>query len=222
MKYSLLLLGVFSLIASNLTLAGEQEEMERMQRQLNNKLFGVGDKPKKEPPPAPARAPIPKPEAKAPAPQAPSDNSTLPLSTFTGYTLAGVSLGMEESAVLAALKDAGYQCNMGGTTAMSAMLGRTICIYYSMEEPKVAHVNIASGRVREIELHEMYEDNFPEELFAQKKATFLKKYGDATRCKTRRRGERCEVFGHGYRISLSSKIKKSGKSSIIRRIALSH
>lgn len=234
MKY-LALLMVFVFIVPGVAFSETQEEqMQRMQRELNNRLFNMNDE-QSEPAPDPVpevAEPEPEPAAKAPEPKQASipdpkpepkpATSALPVATFTGYSLAGVSLGMEEASVLASLKDAGFACNVGGgAAAATALPGHTICIYFSTEEPRMVHLGMAGGQVREIELHEVYNGGFPAEYFEQEKNKFISQYGKSAKCKEQRRGEVCEVFGHGYRITLRSR-EKSSKSTLVRRIARRH
>jgi hypothetical protein len=221
MKYRLFFVLIFVFSCGMAVAETEQEQMDRMQRELNNRLFNIDKKSEQPATPPPAEEPAaPAPAVTAPAPAHEPQTASLPATTFTEYKLAGVSLGMEESPVLASLKNAGFTCNVGAA-AVSAMAGHKICVYISTEEPRMIHLGMAGGRVKEIELQEVYNGGFPEKYFEQEKGKFLNQYGDAANCKQQRHGEICEVFGHGYRITLRSK-QKSSKSTLVRRIAANH
>ncbi|HEC20802.1 MAG TPA: hypothetical protein ENI97_15920 [Gammaproteobacteria bacterium] len=189
----------------------EEEEMARIQRELNAQLFGMDKKPE-PPPPPPAAVPAPN---IAPAPALKEEG--LPLSTFTKYRLAGVSLGMAEADVKARLQAEGYACNMAQMQGMAKMLGRNVCVYASMEAPKIAMFTLRGGQIRDFELHESYKTGFPEEIFKRAKQKFLGDYGDQAKCKKQRRGELCEIFGHGYRIVLRSELDDD-EAKIIRSV----
>ena len=159
------------LLSSSIFAETEQEEMERLQRQLNNQVFGTQQE---QAPAAPSRhvqsrvknvKPEPKPAAAAATTTA--DSSGLPLETFTGYTLAGLHLTMEKVAVMEALKAAGYACNLPQAAQMAMVFGagRTMCIFISQEAPKYAIVGFTNGRLLDLETHEMYRTEFPEEFF---------------------------------------------------------
>jgi hypothetical protein len=191
----------------------EEEEMARIQRQLNSQLFGGQE----EAPPPPQSEPAPPPEP-APVAAAPADTSGLPLVTFTGYTLAGVHLTMAESAVLESLKASGYACDAAAAQQMAfAMGGRKVCIFISQEAPKFAIVGFTNGQLLDLETHEMYRTEFPEEFFKRAKEKFMASYSDSARCKQKGKGEICEVFGHGYRILLRSEATGDG-AKIVRRV----
>lgn len=191
----------------------EEEEMARIQRQLNSQLFGGQEE---APPPAPS-APPPPPEP-APVAAAPADTGGLPLATFTGYTLAGVHLTMAESAVLESLKASGYACDAAAAQQMAfAMGGRKVCIFISQEAPKFAIVGFSNGQLRDLETHEMYRTEFPEEFFTRAKKKFMASYSDSARCKKKGKGEICEVFGHGYRILFRSEATGDG-AKIVHRV----
>jgi len=192
----------------------EEEEMARIQRELNRQLFAPEDKP--EPPPPPVMVPAPAPMVAAPSP-APAD-ATLPLTTFTGYQLVGVSLGMAKSDVVSKLQAEGYTCNSPQMKGMLQMMGRNICFYASMEAPKIVMFTLKNGQVRDFELHETYKSGFPEEIFKRAKKSFMNKYGDQAKCKNQRKGEVCEIFGHGYRIVLRSEIDSGEEAKIIRSV----
>ena len=214
MKFIFLVCG-FLLLGPVLSLAEtEEEEMQRMQEQLNSQLFNTGNEHRQPPPPAPVQVNEPPPPA-ASEPQAVADPepAALPVSHFTGYKLVGLHVGMNEAQAFAVLKSAGYNCNLQAAKQAQAMLGRTICIYASMASPKVIMMTFVNDGLRDFEMEEEYKTGFPEEFFARKKTKFLTKYGKEAHCKTQRRGEICEVFGHGYRIMLRSKYRDE-KASI--------
>jgi hypothetical protein len=188
----------------------EEEEMARMQRELNARLFATEKKP--EPPPPPVSEPV---TQAAPAPA--SEAQGLPVSTFTGYRLAGVTLGMGKSDAVAKLQAEGYTCNMAQMQGMAAMLGRTICIYASMEAPKIAMFTVKNDQIRDFELAENYKTGFPEEIFKRAKQKFMGDYGSGAKCKSQRKGEVCEIFGHGYRITLRSETR-GDDAKIIRSV----
>lgn len=188
----------------------EEEEMARIQRQLNSQLFGGQEEAPSAPPPPPEPAPV----AAAPA----TEPGGLPLATFTSYTLAGVHLTMEESAVLDSLKASGYACDVAQAQQMAfAMGGRKVCIFISQEAPKFAIVGFSNGQLRDLETHEMYRTEFPEEFFTRAKKKFMASYSDSARCKKKGKGEICEVFGHGYRILLRSEATGDG-AKIVHRV----
>ncbi len=204
-----LLLSGFLIVSLPLQAETEDEEMARMQRELNRRLFAPEDKPA---PPAPAPAPV---AAKVESEQE-ADNE-LPESVFTNYRLAGVSLTMGKSEVMSKLEAEGYSCNipqMGGMKIFKAM-GRSVCVYASMEAPKMVMFSIKNGSLRDFELYETYKSGFPEEIFKRSKKTFMKKYGNQARCKNQRKGETCEVFGQRYRIVLRSEVGDN-EAKIIR------
>ena len=191
----------------------EEEEMARIQRQLNSQLFGGQE----EAPPPPQSEPAPPPEP-APVAAAPADTSGLPLVTFTGYTLAGVHLTMAESAVLESLKASGYACDAAAAQQMAfAMGGRKVCIFISQEAPKFAIVGFTNGQLLDLETHEMYRTEFPEEFFKRAKEKFMASYSDSARCKQKGKGEICEVFGHGYRILYRGEATGDG-AKIVHRV----
>ncbi len=209
MKFIFLVYG-FLLLGPVLSLAEtEEEEMQRMQEQLNSQLFDTGNEHRQPPPPV--NEPPPSPAVSEPV--AESEPAALPVSHFTGYKLVGLHVGMNEAQAFAALKSAGYNCNLQAAKQAQAMLGRTICIYASMASPKVIMMTFINDGLRDFEMEEEYKTGFPEEFFARKKTHFLTKYGKEAHCKTQRRGEICEVFGHGYRIMLRSKYRDE-KASI--------
>ena len=211
MKYILLtIMGISLLLPLMASAETEDEEMARIQRELNRRLFDLPSAPE-PPPPPPVPAPVtrvePAPVEPTPIKSAPVEEvGALPISTFTNYQLAGVTLGMAKSDVVAKLEAEGYGCNMGQMKGMAQMLGRSVCVYASMEAPKVAMFTLRNGQVRDFELSETYKTGFPEEIFKQAKQKFMASYASHAKCKAQRRGELCEVFGHGYRIVLSSKI----------------
>jgi len=223
MRILLSLFCLFILQTQNVVLAEtEEEEMARIQRQLNNRVFGMEEKPK-EPAPAPAAAPkAPAPEPKtATAPDtssSDSDTSSLPLSSFTSYQLAGLTLGKEEQAVMDSLKKQGYNCNIQQMAMAQSLTGKRMCIYVSMEDPKVAMIGFADGKLRDLETHETYKTSFPEKFFKRAKDKFIAKYGDEASCKDQGKGEICEVFGHGYRILFRTEVRRD-KAKIIHRVA---
>lgn len=202
--FLLCVIGIFLVLPLLVNAETKEEEMARMQEILNRRTLGI-DKPEPAPPVVIA-APISsaKPEinsAKA------TSGGALSRSIFTGYRLAGVTLGMAESDVTAKLQAEGYACNMAQAQAMMQMTGRSMCVYISSESPKIAMFTIRGGQLRDFELHETYKTGFPEEVFNRIKQKFMGSYGAQAKCKTKRRGEICEVFGHGYRIVLRSKIR---------------
>ena len=194
----------------------EEEEMARMQRQLNNNIFGI----EKEPAPA-----APEPAAAEPAPAAPAvaetseDDSKIPLSKFTSYKLAGVSLGKDEQAVLDSLQNQGYNCNAPQLAQVRQLTGKKMCMYISGEDPKVAMIGFSGGVLHDLETHETYTTGFPEKFFKKAKNKFMKKYGSDASCKAKGKGEICEVFGHGYRVLFRTETQGSDKAKIIHRIA---
>ena len=211
------------LLSSSIFAETEQEEMERLQRQLNNQVFGTQQE---QVPAAPSRhvqsrvknvKPEPKPAAAAATTTA--DSSGLPLETFTGYTLAGLHLTMEKVAVMEALKAAGYACNLPQAAQMAMVFGagRTMCIFISQEAPKYAIVGFTNGRLLDLETHEMYRTEFPEEFFKRARDKFMASYQASARCKKKRKGEICEVFGHGYRILFRTE-KTSNGAKIVHRV----
>jgi len=214
MKSAYLILGFFLLGTFSAIAETEEEAMARMQKQLNSQIFGGAKS--EPPPPAPAR-PAP-PPAPAPAPVAsqpePVQEEALPKTLFTGYKLAGLHVGMGKANVFAILKKSGYSCNLQAAQQVQMMLGRTVCIYASMASPKMIMMTFVDDRLRDFEMSEEYKTGFPEEIFARQKSKFMKTYGKEARCKTKRRGEVCEVFGHGYRIMLRSKISSDEEASI--------
>jgi len=186
--------------------AESDPEMERLQRQLNCQNFGNCEG-------EPAKKPTPPPVAKIEAP-APAATSDLNITAFTGYKLDGAYIGMLEADALALLKGAGYQCNTGPAAAMKAYFpGHHICMYMSMESPRILHFAIAGGKLIEIEYTEHFDGGFPAGHYDAEKAKFLSKYPDKVHCKPNRRGERCDVLGHGYRISMRSK-ENSSKATL--------
>jgi len=214
MKFIFLVCG-FLLLGPVLSLAEtEEEEMQRMQEQLNSQLFNTGNEHRQPPPPAPVvNEPPPSAAVSEPQVAVEPEPGALPVSHFTGYKLVGLHVGMNEAQAFATLKRAGYNCNLQAAKQAQAMLGRTICIYASMSSPKVIMMTFINDGLRDFEMEEEYKTGFPEEFFARKKTQFLTKYGKEARCKTQRRGEICEVFGHGYRIMLRSKYRDE-KASI--------
>lgn len=217
MKFvSTFLMGLCVLLSLPVAAETEQEEMERIQRELNKRVFGMEDN---KPASAPESAPAPVVKA-APAPAAiTADTSGLPLDTFTGYTLAGLHLTMAESAVMESLKASGYACNMAQAQQLAQFMGagRKMCIFISQEAPKYALVGFTNGQLLDLETHEMYRTEFPEEFFKRARKKFMASYGDSARCKTKRKGEICEVFGHGYRILFRMETTHDG-GKIIHRV----
>ena len=185
----------------------EEEEMARYQKQLNQQVFGLGKKKEVKPAAQPQPAAEPPPVASAPEPE--------PI--ITHYKLAGVSLGMEESEVVSALKASGYACNMAEMAQLSQVVGRKVCIYVSTESPKMAMISFTNGKLRDLELREEYKSGFPEEIYKQIKDKFIAEYSGKAKCRSQRRGETCEVFGQGYRIMLRSEIRES-KATITRSV----
>jgi hypothetical protein len=216
-KYILAGLALLFVLPQMAVAETEEEEMARIQQQLNRQLFG-GQEEAPEPPPQAAPAPPPPPEP-APVAAAPaSDPSALPLSTFTAYTLAGVHLTMAESAVLESLKASGYACDAAAAQQMAfAMGGRKVCIFISQEAPKFAIVGFTNGQLLDLETHEMYRTEFPEEFFKRAKEKFMASYSDSARCKQKGKGEICEVFGHGYRILYRGEATGDG-AKIVHRV----
>jgi hypothetical protein len=212
-RYTLIGLAVMCLVQQVAMAETEEEEMARMQRELNSQVFGVTGANEPPPPAAPAPPPAPAPVVAAPA----SDSGGLPLATFTGYTLAGLHLSMEESAVLDSLKASGYACNLPQAQQMAfAMGGRKVCIFISQEAPKFAIVGFRNGQLSDLETHEMYRTEFPEEFFKRAKKKFMASYSDSARCKQKDKGEICEVFGHGYRILLRNEASADGVKIVHR------
>jgi len=208
------------LIYSPLTVFAEteEEEMARMQKMLNNRVFDFN----KEPEPAPAPTPVAKPAApvqQTTASEADENSSTIPLSEFTNFKLAGLSLGKEEQAVLNALQSQGYNCNAPQLAKAYQLMGKKMCIYISGEDPKMAMIGFAGGKLRDLETHETYTTGFPEKFFKRAKDKFMKKYGTEASCKAKGKGEICEVFGHGYRVLYRTEIGGRDKAKIIHRIA---
>lgn len=117
--------GVLAVLAFNASIAlaeTEEEEMARMQRELNARLFGMEKK--SEPPP-----PAPKPEVVSkPAPVA---NTGAADTIYTSFKMDGVSLGMGGSAVVSYLKSIGYMCpeqrQMAGHDGWSKILHVRLC-----------------------------------------------------------------------------------------------
>ena len=217
MKYILLsIVGISLLLPLIASAETEEEEMARIQRELNRRLFNLSDTPEPAPAPRVESAPAP-----APAPRVESapikDADTLPATTFTNYQLAGVTLGMAKSDAMSKLEAEGYACNMAQMNGMAQMLGRSVCIYASMEAPKIVMFTLRNGQIRDFELRETYKTGFPEEVFKQAKQKFMDSYANHAKCKAQRRGELCEVFGHGYRIVLNSKTNSSD-STITRSV----
>jgi len=211
------------LIYSPLTVFAEteEEEMARMQKMLNNRVFGFDKKPEPAPAPTPAAKPVPVPvPTQQTAANEPDENSsTIPLSEFTNFKLAGLSLGKEEQAVLNALQNQGYNCNAPQLAKAYQLTGKRMCIYISGEDPKMAMIGFAGGRLRDLETHETYTTGFPEKFFKRAKDKFMKKYGSEVSCKAKGKGEICEVFGHGYRVLYRTEIGSRDKAKIIHRIA---
>ncbi len=179
----------------------EDEEMARMQRELNKRLF--------------------EPEKKVVAPVSKKvevqveSSGDVSVGSFSDYRLAGVTLGMDKSAVISQLESEGYVCNMPQMAGMLQMIGRSVCAYASSEAGKMAMFSIKGGSLRDFELHEVYQSGFPEELFKRSKDKFMKTYSSQAKCKQQRKGETCEVFGEGYRIVLRSEISDN-EAKIIR------
>ena len=193
---------ILSFLVPHLALAEtEDEEMARMQRELNQRLF----EPEKK-----VVAPVSK---KVEVQVEPSEG--LSASVFTDYRLAGVALGMDKSAVISQLESEGYVCNMPQMAGMLQMIGRSVCAYASSEAGKMAMFSIKGGSLRDFELHEVYQSGFPEEIFKRSKDKFMKTYAGQAKCKQQRKGETCEVFGQGYRIVLRSEISDN-EAKIIR------
>ena len=162
-----LLLSGFLIVSLPLQAETEDEEMARMQRELNRRLFAPEEKPA---PPAPA-------PAAAKVESVPAADNELPESVFTNFRLAGVSLTMGKSEVMKKLEAEGYSCNMpqmGGMKMFKAM-GRSMCMYASMEAPKMVMFSMKNGSLRDFELYEVYKSGFPEEIFKRSKKTFMKK-----------------------------------------------
>ena len=65
---------------------------------------------------------------------------------------------------------------------------------------------------------ESYKTGFPEEIFKRAKKTFMGQYGSQAKCKSQRKGETCEIFGHGYRIVLRSETQGDEARSEERRV----
>ena len=186
----------------------KEQEMARMQEILNRRTLGI-DQPKAidNPQPAAPAAMVVAPVSSSDSSAEPANDEGLSLSAFTDYRLAGVALGMAESDVTAKLQSEGYACNLAQTQAMVQMTGRSMCVYISSESPKVAMYTVKGGQLRDFELSETYKTGFPEEVFNRIKQKFMDSYGAQAKCVAQRRGEICEVFGHGYRIVLRSKIR---------------
>lgn len=199
----------------------EEEEMARMQKQLNNNLFGFGEEAEPAAVPEVAHpAPIVVPKVEAPKiTESNSDDSGIPLSKFTSYKLAGLSLGKEEQAALELLRSQGYNCNIQQMAAMTSMMGKKICVYISAEDPKMAMIGFSGGKLRDLETHETYTTGFPEKFFKKAKAKFIAKYGSDANCKPKGKGEICEVFGHGYRVLFRTQMDGRDKAKIVNRIA---
>lgn len=186
----------------------KEEEMARMQRVLNLRTMGM-DKPAPPPPAvvivAPEAVVI---EPVAVEPVAVVDSSGLSLSLFTSYRLAGINLGMAKSDMIAKLQAEGYACNLDQAHAMLKTMGRSMCMFLSSEAPKIAMFTLKNEQVRDFELQETYQTGFPEQIYKSAKQKFMGSYGSHAQCKAQRRGEVCEVFGHGYRIVLRSELRK--------------
>ena len=198
----------------------EEEEMARMQRQLNNSVFGF-DKEEKPTPAAPA---VPQPAAvaapaPAPAEATKEDNSGIDLAKFTNYKLAGLSLGKAEQAAIDLLTSKGYNCNIQKLAGAYAILGKKVCVSISAEDPKMAMIGFAGGQLSDLETHETYTTGFPEKFFTKAKAKFMKIYGSEANCKAKGKGEICEVFGHGFRVLFRTETQGDDKAKIINRIA---
>lgn len=185
----------------------KEEEMKRLQHMLNMRTLGL-EQPAPPPPPPPVVAPAvtveASPAAPAELPKAEVDTSSdaPPMVYFTDFRLAGVAFGMEENALLAHLKAEGFACNMAQAQAAMRMLGRTMCVYPSAEVPKILMYTLRNTKLRDFELHETYKTNFPQEIYKRAKKKFMDNYSSYALCKAKRKGESCEVFGHGYRIVL--------------------
>lgn len=229
MKYFMTLICFFLIQTQYYAFAEtEEEEMARIQRQLNNSVFGIGEEEKAPPatqpetpaPAAAAPAPAAAPEAEKVTEAAPAkDDSGIPLSKFTSYKLAGLSLGKEEQAALELLRSKGYNCSMKQMVAVSSMMGKKVCVYLSSEDPKMAMIGFSGGKLRDLETHETYTTGFPEKFFKKAKAKFIAKYGSSVSCKPKGKGEICEVFGHGYRVLFRTEMDGDDKAKIINRIA---
>jgi len=217
MKYFLTLLSLTLIQGSfNVYAETEEEEMARMQRQLNNNLFGFGneDKPKPATPP-----PAAKPTAPPPVESAKADTSGIDLTKFTNYKLAGLSLGKAEQAAIDMLTSKGYNCNIQKLAGAYAMLGKKVCVSISAEDPKMAMIGFSGGQLSDLETHETFTTGFPEKFFTKAKAKFMDTYGSDANCKAKGKGEICEVFGHGYRVLFRTETQGDDKAKIINRIA---
>jgi len=214
MRYILISLMALFLFPGYALAETEEEEIARIQKEMNSRVFEL-DKPAPPPPVAPVAPPPP-----APVVSAPASSGGFSETYFMGYAVGGVSLSMGQEAIIEALVAQGYTCNGAGLGRMAqAMPGFIMCIYMSTIEPKIMHLNVAGGVLRELALHEVYNGGFPEEYFQEEKAKFISEYGEKTKCKEKRRGEICEVRGQGYRISLRSKIKADDdKATLIRSV----
>ena len=217
MKYFIIVTSLLlAQVSSTVFAETEEEEMARIQKQMNNRVFGLN----KEPKPVVAEKPeIVKPVETAAATEPVEDTGSIPLSKFTSYKLAGLSLGKEEQAVLDTLKSQGYNCDMQQMAAITKMTGKKVCIYLSGEDPKMAMIGFSGGKLHDLETNETYTTGFPEKFFKKAKAKFIKKYGTEANCKAKGKGEICEVFGHGYRVLFRTEIKRNDKATIVNRIA---
>ena len=209
MKHLFLLAGVFLLAPLQAWAETEEEEMMRMQMELNQSLFDDG---KQEEEPAPAAPPPVEANSAPPAPvstpEPAAEPEALPKTHFTHYQLAGLRVGLSKDAAFEILKKKGFGCNIQAAKQFQAMMGRTVCMYASMSSPKLVLMTFTGGVLKDFELEEEYKTAFPEKIFAREKNKFVKKYGNEAQCKTQRRGESCEVFGHGYRIMLKSEYRR--------------
>lgn len=190
-----------------------EEEMARYQQQLNRELFGTGD-----PTPPPPSPPPPEPTP-APAPPEPVVATTAPASAgppaalFTSYRLVGLAPGMEEIAVKEALVAEGYVCDHPSQRA-AGMMGMKVCVYPSTQMSKVVMYAVAGGRLSRLESIEQHRTAFGDEIAAQAKQSFADQFGAHARCKAKpeKSTERCEVIGHGYRISFVTELDEDDES----------
>jgi hypothetical protein len=81
----------------------------------------------------------------------------------------------------------------------------------------MAMFTLKHDQIRDFELTENYKTGFPEEIFKRAKQKFMGDYGSQAKCKSQRKGELCEIFGHGYRITLRSETR-GDDAKIIRSV----